>query len=113
MSELKKDVVLVSCPKCGHQQPEPRTAYSSRCKNCREHFRLQDALNPKVKPPKPQIEQRHVRCFQCGTELEAPKAAASTMCKRCSSHVDLSDYQIAQTVSKNFRTHGRVVIEEK
>jgi cytoskeletal protein CcmA (bactofilin family) len=35
------------------------------------------------------------------------------MCKRCSSHVDLSDYQVAQTVSKNFRTHGRLVIEEK
>src|SRR5205814_1598566 len=55
----------------------------------------------------------HVRCFQCGTELEAPKAAASTMCKRCSGHVDLSDYRINQTVSKNFRTHGWLVIEEK
>lgn len=41
------------------------------------------------------------------------KAAASTMCKRCSSHVDLADYQIAQTVSKSFRTHGRLVLEEK
>jgi len=27
--------------------------------------------------------------------------------------VDLSDYHIAQTVSKNFRTYGRLVIEEK
>jgi cytoskeletal protein CcmA (bactofilin family) len=45
--------------------------------------------------------------------LEVPLAAASTMCKRCGSHVDLSDYHIAQTVSKNFRTHGRLVIEEK
>jgi cytoskeletal protein CcmA (bactofilin family) len=35
------------------------------------------------------------------------------MCKRCSSHVDLRDYQITQTVSKNFRTYGRLVVEEK
>jgi cytoskeletal protein CcmA (bactofilin family) len=35
------------------------------------------------------------------------------MCKRCSSHVDLRDYQINQTVSKNFRTYGRIVVEEK
>ena len=35
------------------------------------------------------------------------------MCKRCSRHVDLRDYQITQTVSKNFRTYGRLVLEEK
>jgi cytoskeletal protein CcmA (bactofilin family) len=35
------------------------------------------------------------------------------MCKRCSSHIDLADYQITQTVSKSFRTHGRLVLEEK
>jgi len=35
------------------------------------------------------------------------------MCKRCSSHVDLRDYQITKTESKNFRTYGRLVIEEK
>jgi len=35
------------------------------------------------------------------------------MCKRCSGHVDLSDYRITQTMSKNYRTHGWVVIEEK
>jgi cytoskeletal protein CcmA (bactofilin family) len=34
------------------------------------------------------------------------------MCKRCSSHLDLRDYQITSAVSKNFRTHGRFVIEE-
>ena len=42
-----------------------------------------------------------------------PLAATSTMCKRCGSHVDLTDYRITQTVSKNFRTHGHLVIEEK
>ena len=35
------------------------------------------------------------------------------MCKRCSSHVDLRDYQITKTESKNFRTYGRLVVEEK
>jgi len=45
--------------------------------------------------------------------LVVPKAAASTMCKRCSAYVDLSDYRITGTVSKNFRTHGWLVVEEK
>jgi len=74
---------------------------------------VQEALRPTPRTLAPVIEQRRVRCFQCGTEFEAPKAAASTMCKRCSSYVDLTDYRITQTVSKNFRTHGRLVVEEK
>jgi cytoskeletal protein CcmA (bactofilin family)/DNA-directed RNA polymerase subunit RPC12/RpoP len=113
MAPSKKDTVAVACPKCGHVQPEPRTAYSSICKKCHEHFRLQEALRPVSRPVKQTIEHRQVRCFQCGTELEVPTAAASTMCKRCSSHVDLADYQITQTFSKSFRTHGRLVLEEK
>jgi cytoskeletal protein CcmA (bactofilin family) len=108
-----RDTVSVACPKCGHMQLEPKSAYSTRCKKCHEHFRLEAALKPPESPNRPAIEQRRIRCFQCGTELEAPKAASSTMCKRCSSHVDLSDYQVNQTVSKNFRTHGRLVVTEK
>lgn len=103
----------MACPKCGHVQDEPRTAYSSICKKCREHFRVQETLRPASRPIQQTIEQRRIRCFQCGTELEVAKAAASTMCKRCSSHVDLTDYQINQTFSKSFRTHGRLVLEEK
>lgn len=113
MALSKKDTVAVACPKCGHVQPEPRSAYSTICKKCHEHFRVQEMLRPAAAPVHRTIEQRRVRCFQCGTELEVAKAAASTMCKRCSSHVDLADYQIAQTVSKSFRTHGRLVLEEK
>ena len=109
----KPNTVPVACPKCGHSQPEPRSAYSTICKKCQAHFRIEEALRPAVKAQKAVIEQRQVRCFQCGTELEVPLAAKSTMCKRCSSHLDLGDYQITQTVSKNFRTHGRLVIEEK
>lgn len=110
---FKEDTVSVACPKCGHTQPVPRTAYSGICKKCRAHFRLADTLNPAPKPPPPAFEQKRVACFQCGTELDVPVAAASTICKRCSSHVDLSDYHINQTVSKNFRTHGRLLVEEK
>jgi cytoskeletal protein CcmA (bactofilin family) len=114
MASATKNTVSVTCPRCGYAQQEPRTAYSTICKNCQQHFRLQEALKPAAKASsKVIIEQRQVRCFQCGTELEAPKAAASTMCKRCSGYVDLSDYRITQTVSKNFRTHGWLVIEEK
>jgi cytoskeletal protein CcmA (bactofilin family) len=45
--------------------------------------------------------------------LDVPVAAESTMCKRCSGHVDLRDYEITATVSKNYRTHGRLILEEK
>jgi cytoskeletal protein CcmA (bactofilin family)/DNA-directed RNA polymerase subunit RPC12/RpoP len=109
----KKDTVLVACPKCGHQQPEPRSAYSTLCKKCHAHFRFEETAKPEAKPKKPAIAVRQVRCFECETELEVPVAAESTMCKRCGRHVDLRDYQITQTVSKNFRTYGRLVIEEK
>jgi cytoskeletal protein CcmA (bactofilin family) len=105
--------VSVACPRCGYTQQEPRTAYSTVCKNCHQHFRLEEVLHPSAKSAKIVIEQRRIRCFQCGTELEAPRAAASTMCKRCSGYVDLSDYRITQTMSKNYRTHGWVVVEEK
>ncbi len=110
---LKQDTISVACPKCGHTQAVPREAYSGICKNCREHFRVAEALDTSPKPTPPPIEQKQVACFQCGAELDVPRAAASTMCKRCSSYVDLSDYQITQTVSKNFRTHGSLVVEEK
>ena len=113
MPPSKKDTITVACPKCGHVQTEPRGAYSTICKKCHEHFRVQEVLRPAARPVQRTLEQRQVRCFQCGTELDVAKAAASTMCKRCSSYVDLADYQITQTVSKSFRTHGRLVLEEK
>jgi len=112
----KQKTISATCPKCGHVQEEPRGSYSTICKKCRSHFRLEDEA-PKTskvpKAPKPTIELRKISCFQCGTELEVPTAAESTMCKRCSSHVDLRDYLITQTISKNFRTYGRLVVEEK
>jgi cytoskeletal protein CcmA (bactofilin family) len=101
------------CPKCGHSQQEPHGAYSTICKSCREHFRLQEGAGPVAKAPRPVIEQRRVHCFQCGTDLDVPLAAESTMCKRCSNHVDLRDYSITATFSKNYRTYGKLVIEEK
>jgi cytoskeletal protein CcmA (bactofilin family) len=115
MAAAKQKTISATCPKCGHVQAEPRSAYSTICKECHSHFRLEEEKDqgPKGPKPKQEIERKQVTCFQCGTELEVPTAAESTMCKRCSSHVDLRDYQITQTVSKNFRTHGRLVLEEK
>ena len=109
----KPDTIPVPCPACGHVQREPRSAYSTVCKQCQQHFRIQEALHPAAKLQKPEVEQKRIRCFQCGAELQVPVAAESTMCCKCSSHVDLHDYQVTQTVSKNFRTHGRLVIETK
>ncbi len=113
MPAPKKDTVAVACPKCGYVQSEPRTAYSTLCKQCHQHFRVQEALRPATPSAQRTLEQRQVSCFQCGADLEVAKAATSTMCKRCSGYVDLADYQIAQTVSKSYRTHGRLVLEEK
>src|SRR4051812_25686525 len=115
MAAAKQKTISATCPKCGHVQAEPRSAYSTICKECHSHFRLEEEKDqgPKGPKPKQEIERKQVTCFQCGTELEVPAAAESTMCKKCSSHVDLRDYSITQTVSKNFRTHGKLVLEEK
>jgi cytoskeletal protein CcmA (bactofilin family) len=122
---MKASKVLVTCPHCGHSQQEPSTAYSSVCKKCRQYFRLQEVLAAKapVRPSKPAKsardkkeepprEIRQITCFQCGTPLEVAPSAQSTMCKRCSAHVDLQDHTITGSVSKNFRTKGRIVVEE-
>ena len=113
MQPSKLPTLEVACPHCGHLQQEPGSAYSTRCKKCQGHFRVQEALHPHQDEAKLLIVMRRVACFQCGTQLEAPAAAQSTICKRCSGHVDLADYQVAQTVFKNFRTHGRLLVEEK
>lgn len=108
---MKPEKVTVACPKCGHAQQEPALAYSTNCKQCRTHFRLEEVLHPSAKPVNHNVGHKQVACFKCGTELEVPLSALSTMCKRCGSHVDLRDYYIANAVSKNFKTKGRFVIE--
>lgn len=113
MLSKPKHTVSVACPRCGHRQPEHPDAYSTVCKKCGEYYRVQEALRPAPKQAMADIAKRQVYCFDCGTLLEPSRTAASTMCKRCSCHVDLTDYRIAQTVSRSFRTHGRLVIEEK
>jgi cytoskeletal protein CcmA (bactofilin family) len=112
MPPLKPDRISVACPRCGHLQLEPRTAYITICTQCHLHFRLEGVRRLVAQPPKPQIAQRTVRCFKCGTDRAVSVTATSTLCKRCGSHVDLADYRITQTVSKKFRTHGRLLIEE-
>lgn len=113
MPAVKQEQVLVACPHCGHQQPEWRGAFSTHCKKCHEHYRVQDALNPARKTPDRAPLLRHIVCFDCQTELDVPPTAESTMCKRCGRYVDLHDYSVTTAVAKNFRTRGRVVVEPK
>ena len=113
MPPTKQDRVLVACPRCGHQQPEPRTAFSTVCRKCGQHYHVQDVLNPPPEPPKAALERKRITCFECGAELEVAASAESTMCKRCSRYVDLKNYHIATAVSKNFKTKGSFVIEPK
>jgi cytoskeletal protein CcmA (bactofilin family)/DNA-directed RNA polymerase subunit RPC12/RpoP len=109
---MKPQKVLVVCPHCGHGQPEPPGAYSTHCKKCGQHFRLKEVWRPPGKARPALKPTRRITCFDCGTELEVPPTGQSTMCKRCSSYVDLQDHRITGVVSKNFRTKGRLVIEE-
>ena len=115
MPASKPDKVLVACPHCGHEQSEPRIAYSTVCKKCRKHFHVQEVLS--VKPARKTVARaparRQITCFDCGAELEVALSAESTMCKRCSRYVDLKDYHIANAVSKNFKTKGAFVLETK
>jgi cytoskeletal protein CcmA (bactofilin family) len=113
MPATKQDRVLVACPRCGHQQPEPRTAFSTVCRKCGQHYHVQDVLNPPPEPAKVALERKRITCFECGAELEVAASAESTMCKRCSRYVDLKNYHIATAVSKNFKTKGSFVIEPK
>jgi cytoskeletal protein CcmA (bactofilin family) len=113
MPPLKPDKIAVTCPRCGHCQLEPRTAYSSICKQCHQHFRLEQVQRLPAPLARPQLEPKQVRCFHCAAELTVPVAATSTICKRCRSHVDLANYRVTQTLSKKLRTHGRLVIEER
>jgi cytoskeletal protein CcmA (bactofilin family)/ribosomal protein S27E len=110
---MKPDKVSVTCPHCGQAQLEPRDGYSTVCRKCRQHFRIEDARKPKVESERKLHDSRQVTCLQCGTVLDVAVQAESTMCKRCSAHIDLRDYTINQAVSKNFRTHGSFTIGEK
>jgi cytoskeletal protein CcmA (bactofilin family)/DNA-directed RNA polymerase subunit RPC12/RpoP len=113
MPAIKQVKIRLTCPHCGHQQLEPSTAFSTVCKACHKHLRVQEVLNPRTKPAERAPERRRVTCFDCGTELEVAPSAESTMCKRCSRYVDLKDYRITSAVSKNFKTKGSFVIEPK
>lgn len=113
MPAKTQDKVLVTCPYCGHRQPEPRGAFSSTCKKCGKHLRLEAVKKRTTKAPEPGPKQKRITCFECGAELEVPLSAESTMCKRCSRYVDLKDYRITNAVSKNFKTKGAFVIEPK
>jgi cytoskeletal protein CcmA (bactofilin family) len=113
MPAKTQDKALVACPRCGHQQSEPRAAISSKCRQCGEYLRVQELLNPVAKAEAKAPQQNRVTCFDCGIEQDVAAAAQSAMCKRCSSYIDLQDYAINNAVSKNFRTKGRFVIEGK
>lgn len=113
MPVKKQDQVLVTCPHCGHQQAEPQAGFSTICKKCGQHLRIQEILNPAPRTPQIEPKQKRITCFECGTALEVPVSAESTMCKWCSCYVDLHDYRITTAVAKNFRTKGTLFIEPK
>jgi cytoskeletal protein CcmA (bactofilin family)/ribosomal protein S27E len=112
-STKKPDRVVVACPHCGHQQSESGAAFSTLCKKCGEHLRVQEVLNPVRSAPEPLLPLRQITCFECGAELKVPASAESSMCKWCSRYLDLHDYRITTPMAKNFRTKGQFIIEPK
>jgi ribosomal protein L37AE/L43A len=113
MAASRQERVPVPCPHCGETQHVPPAAFSTVCKACGGHFKVQEVLKPKAEKAVAVVERRQIQCPDCGTELQAPVSAESTMCKRCSSHIDLRDYHITSAVSKNFRTKGAFIVEPK
>jgi cytoskeletal protein CcmA (bactofilin family) len=113
MPVKKLEQVLVACPHCGHQQPEPPSAFSTFCRECARHFRVQEVLNPVARPRARGPRQKRITCFECGAELEVPVSAESTMCKWCSRYVDMQDHRITSAVAKNFKTKGKFTVEPK
>jgi cytoskeletal protein CcmA (bactofilin family) len=108
-----QDRVPVACPHCGHQQPESSAAFSTVCKQCHRHFRVQEVLNPVQRRQEFVPRLRRIACFECGAELEVPIDAESSMCKWCSRYLDLHDYRITTAMAKNFKTKGKFIIEPK
>ncbi len=113
MPAKKQDKVLLTCPHCGYQQVESREAFSTICRKCGQHLRVQEILHPPRKAAAPAPNQKQITCFECGAELVIPASAESTMCKRCSQYVDLHDYRITSALAKNFKTKGAFIVELK
>lgn len=78
--------ISVACPHCGHTQPEPPSVYSTVCKECHQHFRVQDVLKPAPKPKARPKDLQQVICPHCGNSQDEPKGAYSTVCKKCHQH---------------------------
>ncbi len=89
------------------------SAFSTLCKRCGQHFRVQEVLNPAPRAPPRAPRQKRITCFECGAELDVPVSAESTMCKWCSRYVDLHDHRITTAIAKNYKTKGKLVIEPK
>src|SRR6266851_5041305 len=70
MPAKKQAKVLVTCPRCGHQQSEPRAAISTACKQCGQYIRVQEVLKPAARAQERPPEMRKITCFECGTELD-------------------------------------------
>ncbi len=113
MPAKKQDKVILVCPHCGHQQPESRVAFSTICKKCGQHLRVQEILKPSAKTPQQGPKRKLIACFHCGAELEVSATAESTICKRCSAYVDLHHYSVTTALAKNFKTKGAFVIEPR
>ena len=53
------------CPHCGSPQKAPPTAFSTVCKDCGAHIKVQDILKPKASRAVAVVERRGITCPDC------------------------------------------------
>ena len=89
------------------------TAFSTICKKCGQHLRVQEILNPPPKAPGARRKQKHITCFECGAELDSAGHRRIHHVQAVQPYVDLHDYRITSAIAKNFKTKGAFVVEPK
>lgn len=116
----------VRCPHCRQEQEEPVHAYSTYCRSCGQHFRIQG--EPVMPRPKDAARQRgpsllervasktikrpprKVYCYACSTSHETSAYTRQTLCPQCGTAIDLSDLVVDRPVTRRVDTRGDLTV---
>lgn len=104
--------IVVTCPKCGHQQREYAAAFSTVCQACSHRIPLtkKQALAKELKPT---VERKIVECPHCGAEARIPLSVMSWQCGSCSQYMDFRDHLITSSIAQSVITFGIIHIGDK
>jgi len=120
--------VPVTCPGCGHVQPEPPGFLSTICRSCGTSFTRESIA--KARPGKPSLERRpsgpppglldllfkkkprSIHCYRCGANHEVSGYARSTICPSCAANIDLSPLTVEVQVSREVDIRSHLTIKK-